>query len=169
MNLEGPMTKIVRVFSNVVFSFALIFGFYVVLHGHLTPGGGFQGGAIMASAVALLLIAYGADRIGKGLKKGTLSTMECLGLLGFILLAIAGIASAMNVVFGNFLLDNSLGVFSKTPPAGVNPGYLNTAGTLPWMSLFVGLEVLAGLSLIVFNMAGGLPKEIKSSKGGEIE
>ncbi|MCD6383479.1 MAG: sodium:proton antiporter [Thermoplasmata archaeon] len=161
------MTKIVRVFSNAVFGFSLIFGFYVVLHGHLTPGGGFQGGAIMASAVALLIIAYGPGVAGKRIKKRALSTMESIGLLGFILLAIAGIASAMSVIFGNFLLDNPLKIFSNIPPQGPNPGFLNTAGTLPWMSLFVGLEVLAGISLIVMHMAKGLPGEIEGEKGGE--
>jgi multisubunit Na+/H+ antiporter MnhB subunit len=44
------MTKIVRTTADLFFPFCLVFGLYVVVHGHLTPGGGFQGGAVMATA-----------------------------------------------------------------------------------------------------------------------
>ena len=42
----SEMSKIVRTLSNITFPFIMIFGLYVIAHGHLTPGGGFQGGAV---------------------------------------------------------------------------------------------------------------------------
>ena len=54
------MSKIVRTMSNITLPLILIFGFYVIAHGHLTPGGGFQGGAVVASGFAMILIAYGS-------------------------------------------------------------------------------------------------------------
>ena len=54
------MTKIVRTTADLFFPFCLVFGLYVVAHGHLTPGGGFQGGAVMATGTALILVARAA-------------------------------------------------------------------------------------------------------------
>lgn len=153
----SSMSKIVRVMANVVFGFTMVFGFYVVLHGHLTPGGGFQGGAVMASGIALLVIAYGIIEMDRYLKSINFSTVEALGLLGFIGIALLGLVSGLHVFFGNFLAGNEKWfIFSKVPPGGIpNPGNLNTGGVLPLMSLAVGMEVLAGISLIVISMASG--------------
>lgn len=51
------MTKIVRTTADAFYPFCLVFGLYVVTHGHLTPGGGFQGGAVMATGTALLIVS----------------------------------------------------------------------------------------------------------------
>ena len=62
---DEKMSVIVQTIAGMLFPMVLIFSFYVILHGHLTPGGGFQGGAIGASAVALLIVAYGSKTIEK--------------------------------------------------------------------------------------------------------
>jgi len=51
------MTKIVKTLANILFPFTVLFGLYVIAHGHLTPGGGFQGGAVVDSRCALILVA----------------------------------------------------------------------------------------------------------------
>ena len=61
----GGMSRIVRTMTTLIFGFIMVYGFYVIAHGHLSPGGGFQGGAIVASAFALLLVTYGTDHIQK--------------------------------------------------------------------------------------------------------
>ena len=43
--------------AGLMYPFCLVFGLYVVLHGHLTPGGGFQGGAVMATGAALMVVS----------------------------------------------------------------------------------------------------------------
>lgn len=162
MNWE--MSRIVRTVTNFLVVPIVIFGIYLVLHGHLTPGGGFQGGAVVASATALLIISYGA--LGK--HKKDLSTVEALGLVMFISIALLGIGSTM---FYNFLAGTG-GIFGGTVSLGTNPGYINTGGTVTLMNLAVGIEVSAALSLILWMMSketGVMEPEKKSAKSKKQE
>jgi len=124
----------------------IIFGLYVISHGHLTPGGGFQGGAVIATVSALFIVAYG-ERIRNVLDSNTLSLSEDIGLIAFITLAFLGI----NPTFFYNFLANSGGIFGDSI-SGINPGYLNTGGVIPLMNLAVGLEVFSALSLMIFAM-----------------
>ena len=145
------MSRIVKTVTNFVYGFIIIFGFYVIVHGHLTPGGGFQGGAIAASAFALLLVSYGSLITKKFLKKEFLSIMESTGLTMFIVLAFLGLGITF---FYNFLA-NTGGWFGNTPVIGPNSGDMNTGGVIPLMNIAVGLEVLSALGVIVLVMASG--------------
>ena len=142
------MSKIVRTVSNQLILLVLIFGLYIIMHGHVTPGGGFQGGAIVASGAALIIVAFGSYEIQKRLKERHLSILESGGALIFIGLAFAGMAT---VFFYNFLVGSP--VFGHIPPFGPNPGDIWTGGVVPLMNIAVGLKVLAGLSAIVLVMA----------------
>lgn len=142
------MSKIVRTVSNQLILLVLIFGLYIIMHGHVTPGGGFQGGAIVASGAALIIVAFGSYEIQKRLKERNLSILESGGALIFIGLAFAGMAT---VFFYNFLVGSP--VFGHIPPFGSNPGDIWTGGVVPLMNIGVGLKVLAGLSAIVLAMA----------------
>lgn len=142
------MSKIVRTISNFLTPGILIFGLYVIMHGHLTPGGGFQGGAVFASGVALLIVAFGSGKVQKKLKERHLSILESSGALIFIGLAFAGMAVAF---FYNFLVGSP--IFGHIPPTGPNPGDIWTGGVIPLMNIAVGLKVIAGLSAIVLIMA----------------
>lgn len=144
------MSKIVRTITNLIYGFIIIFGFYVIAHGHLTPGGGFQGGAVVASAFALLLVSYGGLSTKKFLKKDLLSLMESCGLTMFIILAFLGLGITF---FYNFLA-NSGSWFGDIAVIGINPGNMNTAGVIPLMNIAVGLEVLSALGVIIIIMAG---------------
>ena len=148
------MSKIVRTITNILYSSILIFGFYIIMHGHLTPGGGFQGGAVVASGIALVLIAYGYDTVKSWIKKSNLSVLESIGALGFIGIAFLGIGTTF---FYNFLA-NSGGLFGDPTVIGINPGNLDTSGVLPLMNWAVGLKVLAGLGSVVLLMAYGIRK-----------
>jgi len=142
------MSKIVRTMTWLLYGPILIFGFYIIMHGHLTPGGGFQGGAVVASGFALLVVAYGAR--GAGLKERLLSVVESGGALLFVALAFLGLGVTF---FYNFLAAGGGPIFNELVPLGPNPGDLNTAGTLPLMNWAVGLKVLAGLGSIILLMA----------------
>ena len=52
------MSKIVRTMARPLVLFILVYGLYIIMHGHLTPGGGFQGGAVFASGVAMMIVAF---------------------------------------------------------------------------------------------------------------
>jgi len=145
------MSKIVKTVANYVYGFIIIFGFYIIAHGHLTPGGGFQGGAVAASAFALALVSYGSIKSQRFLKKDIFSLFENIGLTLFILLAFSGLGITF---FYNFLA-NSGSWFGAAAIIGVNPGNMNTGGLIPLMNIAVGLEVLSALGVIVIIMAKG--------------
>ncbi len=142
------MSKIVRTMARLLYPFVLAFGAYIVMHGHLTPGGGFQGGAVIASGLAMMVVAFGR-RSEKHVREGVLSVIEDFGALAFLGLAFLGIGTTF---FYN-LIANSGWLFGSSVSYGSNPGYLNTGGTLPYMNWAVGLKVLAGLGSIVVLMA----------------
>jgi len=143
------MSRIVKTVTNFVYGFIIIFGFYIIVHGHLTPGGGFQGGAVVGSAFALLLVSYGISNSKKFLKKDILSLFEGFGLILFIVLGFSGLGITF---FYNFLA-NSGGWFGNAAVIGVNPGNMNTGGVIPLMNIAVGLEVLSALGVIVLIMS----------------
>jgi len=142
------MSKIVRTISTFLVMFIFIYGLYLIMHGHLTPGGGFQGGAVFASGVALLIVAFGSHNVHQKLKEHHLSILESSGALIFIGLAFGGIAT---IFFYNFLVGSP--IFGHIPPTGSNPGDIWTGGVIPLMNIGVGLKVLAGLSAILLTMA----------------
>jgi multicomponent Na+:H+ antiporter subunit B len=114
----------------------VLLGLYIVVHGHLTPGGGFQGGVILTSA---LLMVYLADRyvtFRQLSPKGLLDAGEGIGAGGFVLVGFVGMLA------GAAFLENVL-------PLG-QTGKVFSAGTLPIINLSVGLEVGTGLLLVMW-------------------
>jgi len=155
MNEQG-MSVIVRTVTRLVYGLVIVFGFYVIMHGHLTPGGGFQGGAIVASAFALLLVSFGAAGLKGRLNKHLLQSLEEVGALAFLGLAFAGIGTAF---FYNLLANSGSFLFGASVPIGPSAGVLNASGTVPLMNWAVGLKVLTGIASIVIVMLIGARKE----------
>ncbi len=153
--MNGGMSVIVRTISRLVYGLIIVFGFYVIMHGHLTPGGGFQGGAVVASAFALLVVAFGAAGLKGRLNAHLLQSLEEVGALAFIGLGFLGVGTAF---FYN-LLANSGGLFGASIPIGPSSGVLDSAGTLPLMNWAVGLKVMTGIASIVIVMLIGARKE----------
>jgi multicomponent Na+:H+ antiporter subunit B len=120
----------VRLWCLVLAPTLLLFGLYIVTHGHLTPGGGFQGGCVLASALLLLYLGGDYHALRALNPKAHLEMAEALGAGGFVLVGVAGLIAA-----GSFLKDML--------PLG-QTGALNSAGTIPLINLAVGLEVGAG-------------------------
>jgi multicomponent Na+:H+ antiporter subunit B len=152
------MTKIVRSAADLMYPLCTIYGFYVVAHGHLTPGGGFQGGAVIATATALLIVAHQYEEITGRITKDEMRWIEMTGLMGFILVALSAL------LFGKPLLQNWLanqpdGLFGMSVAYGSNAGTLNSGGLLPVLNIAVGLEVLGGLSLILLYMLSGVKEK----------
>lgn len=140
-------TEIIKVTTKILIPLILTFGAYIILHGHLTPGGGFQGGAVFASGLALLIVACERDVITEKFKKIPLGPLESLGALGF--LGVASIGFMGYTFFKNVIANSGFPLFGGKTPIGINPGYLNTGGTLSYMNIAVGTKVLAGLTSIV--------------------
>ena len=129
--------------ANIILPIALVLGANVIFHGHLTPGGGFQGGVLIASAVAILYIAHGKEQINKTFNQKVFKLSESIGALSFVLLASLGVIYGVNF-FGN--IDGFKG----------RVGALYSSGTIFWMNFAVGYKVLAGIGLLILIMASSL-------------
>jgi multicomponent Na+:H+ antiporter subunit B len=102
------MTIIVKKITQIMIGFIFLYGFYIILQGHLSPGGGFGGGAILAGAFILLVIAFGADAKLLKSKEARASLFEALGILLFIIMAMGALllgykTGFLPVFFKNFL------------------------------------------------------------------
>ncbi len=115
--------------------FIVMFGAYIFINGHLSPGGGFQGGAVIASAVLLLFLAYPDYR----LKHNVLNALESVSGAGYVLVGILGI-----ILAGGFL-DN------RILPLG-EYGKILSAGAIPIIYTFIGLKVGTELAGILENL-----------------
>lgn len=131
------MTIIVKKVTQLMTGIIFIFGIYIVLHGHLTPGGGFGGGAIIAGAFYLLILAYGSDYLAMTRKKEGSAISESLAILGFLLFATFGLLIATKVFFINYLDKGKV-------------GELISAGIIPLYNILIGIEVAAALISIFF-------------------
>ena len=151
------MSRIVRTAADIIYPFILIFGLYVVAHGHLTPGGGFQGGAVIATGGALVIVAYNYKEVTEWLSGKVLMGQEVIGLVGFI--GVALLALAFGQVFFFNYLNASGSLFGIPVPYGINAGELNTGGFVPLMNFSVGCEVWGGLTLVILYMLSGLGTE----------
>ena len=151
------MSKIVKTIASIALPLTLIYGLYVIAHGHLTPGGGFQGGAVVASGLAMLVVAYGSVWTMGKIKQKHLSIeqiLESVGAIGFIGLAFLGLIFG-TMFFNNFLIGNDF-LFGEI---GKGLSNISTAGVIPLMNFAVGLKVIAGLFGIVLLMAYATSKK----------
>jgi multicomponent Na+:H+ antiporter subunit B len=126
-----PETSLaIRVTGLGLLAPTILLGLYIVAHGHQTPGGGFQGGVILATA--LLLVYLSADYMTLRAVGPTwlIELAEGLGAAGFALIGVAG------VVAGGAFFENVLGKGT--------PGELFSAGTIPLSNVAVGLAVTGG-------------------------
>lgn len=161
------MSKIVKTMVSVLFPFAMIYGFYVIAHGHLTPGGGFQGGAVVASTCIMILVAFGSVWTMKKIKEKQLSILESVGAISFVAFAFLGLIILLDnsgVFFKNVFANQGY-LFGQTVAHGTTVANINTAGIIPLMNFAVGLKVIAGLFAIVLVMAYATNK----MKEGKVE
>ncbi len=136
------LTPIVKKIAQLMCGMIFIYGIYIVVHGHLTPGGAFAGGIILAGAFILLILAFGSEVIKLRKEESGSSVSESLSLLVTLILASTGLLIGSKVFFKNFL-----------PPGQI--GQLVSAGAIPLYNILIGIEVAAAiitifLALIIF-------------------
>jgi multicomponent Na+:H+ antiporter subunit B len=133
---RAPTSELLITGSRLLVPLILLLGAYVFINGHLTPGGGFQGGAILASATLLLLLTDPLQQFSHRL----ISIVESVSGLFFIGIGLLGIALA-----GGFL-DN------RILPLGTL-GSIFSAGAIPVIYTFIGLKVGAEFTSMMVNLA----------------
>ncbi len=129
-----PASLILRTGCKLLFPVILLFGIYVFTHGHLTPGGGFQGGAIIASAFLLIYLGGREMKFNKTAAKVT----ESFSGLIFVIMGLLGLTS------GGYFLLNFL------PKGTANT--LFSAGIIPIIYIVIGLKVGSELAGIIENL-----------------
>ena len=137
--------------------FMVVFGVYVINNGHNTPGGGFQGGAIVATFLSFTLAAYGGKKLMTWVREGIYGALELIGLSAFFLFGCLG--------FPNAFFYNSLAI-----PYGGTPlsEWIPYCGTISLMNVAVGFEVAGALSLLVYYMYGSIRMmDTGAGMGGE--
>jgi len=129
-----PASAIVSAGSKLIFPAIILLGAYVFIHGHLTPGGGFQGGTIIATGFLLMLIAYRDFSISHNI----LSVIESFAGIGFVTFGLLGFIN------GGTFLQNFLGT-----------GVLNnlfSGGVIPIIYILVGFKVAAELTGLIYTI-----------------
>ena len=142
---------IVKTGADKFLPFALVFGIYIVLFGTISPGGGFQGGVIIASAVILLYLGYGWNVVSRAISSEVLRVSESLGAIIYVSLGLLGIFLGANFC-RNVLYANGA------------VGSMVSAGTITFMSWAVGFKVLAGVGFLMLLMVGLLAPAARSAE-----
>jgi multicomponent Na+:H+ antiporter subunit B len=130
-----PASLILSAGNVFLFPLILLFGAYIFTHGHLTPGGGFQGGAVVASAFLLVYLSSPGKRINE---RGASLTESVSGLV-FIVIGLLGLTHGTHYFLANFL-----------PKGALNT--LFSAGIIPVIYCAIGLKVGAELAGVVDNL-----------------
>ncbi|MBI2360546.1 MAG: cation:proton antiporter, partial [Deltaproteobacteria bacterium] len=87
---------ILRVVTKVTVPFILVFGFYVITHGELGPGGGFQGGVVLAAAFVLYGLVFGLDDLEAIVPRRVSDALAGVGVLVYAAVGLAGILGGYN-------------------------------------------------------------------------
>jgi multicomponent Na+:H+ antiporter subunit B len=136
------MTVIVKKTTQLIAGMVFLYGIYVIIHGHLTPGGGFAGGVILAGSFILLILAFGSDFMNLTKEEAGSTLFENLATLVVVFLAVSGLLFGTRIFFLNWLPKGTV-------------GQLVSGGMLPLYNIFVGIEVASSiltifLALVIF-------------------
>ncbi|MDR2179126.1 MAG: sodium:proton antiporter [Synergistaceae bacterium] len=152
-----PLSVIVTSVCDLFAWFMIVFGAYVINNGHNTPGGGFQGGAIVATFLSFMLVAYGGKRFRAWVREGVYGFLEFLGLMAFFIFGCLG--------FPNSFFYNSPAISWGQKPLSE---WIPYCGTISLMNVAVGFEVIGALSLVIVYMYGSIQMiDTGAGMGGE--
>jgi multicomponent Na+:H+ antiporter subunit B len=123
---------------KIIVPFIQLYGIYIILHGHLSPGGGFAGGTIVASSFILFALANGVEAGFKRVPRLAAKWMESMGGLLFVLLGIVGLARGTAYLTNIDFLGQA--------------GQLFSAGLIPLLTIAIGLKVCSTIITLFYNL-----------------
>ncbi len=144
---------IMKTGADIFSPMALIFGMYIILHGNISPGGGFQGGVLVASAVILIYMGYGYKTASKTFNLEWLHILEAVAAIIYIAIACMGIFA------GGSFAQNVFYDLGET-------GELFSSGTVSYMNYAVGFKVFTGIAFLMLMMLSLLTPD--ADEEGEI-
>ena len=125
-----------RTFAMPAIVLTIVFGFYIGLHGQLTPGGGFQAGVILASAPLLLYVCENTESFRRVTSHVAVEVCDAVGAASYALIGL------VPLLMGVPLLTNVL-------PLGVT-GDVFSSGAIALISACIGVEVTAAFLLVAY-------------------
>lgn len=125
----------VRRYAQIMLPVALLCGLYVIAHGQLSPGGGFQGGVVVATSLHLLYIGADYHALERIRPVGLYEVGDAAGEAAYLVLGVAGLLT------GSAFLANTLpyGTFNT----------LASGGTVPLLNAAVGMEVACAVVVLL--------------------
>jgi multicomponent Na+:H+ antiporter subunit B len=149
---HASKSPIVLVAARTLSPAIQVMAFYVIIHGHYSPGGGFQGGVLLAASFLLLRLALG-DRVGRQqVTTGKATLWSAAGTLVFVGLG------ALALAFGGNFLD-----YAAIPRLGVTPAEARYFGILI-VELAVGVAVAGALVSIYDDLLLGRARDDRSAR-----
>ena len=136
-------SPIVLLGSRLLTPYIMVFGWYVIIHGHYSPGGGFQGGALLAASVLLIRVAGGKQIAKLQIQEFATTPLAIIGVLIYFLTGLVA------MIAGGYFLD-----YGQLPIPGMDPSYLRYTGILI-IEIGIGLAVMAILVMIYDNLVRG--------------
>ncbi|SNS09787.1 multicomponent Na+:H+ antiporter subunit B [Anaerovirgula multivorans] len=121
---------IVKIITRTIIPFIQVYGIFVIMHGHISPGGGFSGGAILGASLILYTLAYGYKDAAKKMPHKVSVMVESGAILWFMAIGLVGI-----IMGGNFLSNKAAGFYMG------NLSMLFNAGLIPLVTLGIGIKV----------------------------
>ncbi|MDD3712865.1 MAG: MnhB domain-containing protein [Candidatus Izemoplasmatales bacterium] len=131
---------IIKNITRIVIPFAQIYGIFVILNGHVSPGGGFAGGAIIGTSLILYTLVFGREKGRKKFSHKASEIAETGGILIYVIVGLIGL-----VVAGRFLTNLGAGF-----PEGVI-GNIISGGMIPILMIGIGIKV-ASTMISLFNL-----------------
>ncbi len=119
----------------------------MILHGHISPGGGFSGGAIFGASLVLVALSFNLEVGAKQISHDTASVLESGGALGFVITGLVAVALG-----SNFLANQAAGF-----PLG-EAGELFSAGAIFIITAFLGVKVASTIVTLFYNIIEGEDK-----------
>ncbi|WP_328539107.1 MnhB domain-containing protein [Streptomyces sp. NBC_00344] len=131
----APVLPSVRRYATLALPVTLLVGLYVVAHGQLSPGGGFQGGVVAATALHLLYIAVDYRALERIRPMGIYHAGDAAGEGAYLVLGVAGLLCGTSFL-ANFL---PYGTFNT----------LASGGTVPLLNAAIGMEVACAVVVLL--------------------
>lgn len=146
----SPQSDAVRILTAALIGISVTFGLYIVAHGQVSPGGGFQGGTLLASVPLLVYLAASPRRYFRIAPTPVVERGEAAGALAYLAIGFVGYVAT------GIFLDN---VF----PLGPMMSQVDSSGMIFLLSVATGLEVSGGF---IFLLTSFVEESLKERLSG---
>ena len=132
---------IVKTITKIIIPFVQVYGIFIILHGHISPGGGFSGGTLIGTSLILYTLVFGIEKAEKKFSNRVSEIAESGGILLYMMIGLVGILFA-----GSFLTNQGAGF-----PLGT-PGSLLSGGMIPILMIGIGIKVASTFITLFYTL-----------------